>query len=525
MANNFITMLQSKSILQMLINGKPKTDIAKTLGLSLNTVKKYIKRFAATGLSYRELLDSPTGEFVSNVYPERPPQGELARLNLLAGLLPDYVKRLQATHATRQTLWHEYKGKYPQGYSYSQFCEHVSQYLKQRKVVMHIDHKPGDVLQIDFAGDKLRYTDPGNNCAVECPVLICTLPFSSYCYAEALPDMSQLSLIGALNRCLQYLQGVPLNICSDNLKQVVTKSDRYEPAFSELMLGFALHYNASLTATRIVKPRDKASVERHVGIAYTSIYAYLEQQQFYSLAELNYALRKYLEVLNGNAMQKKDASRKTLFLEHEAPLLRPLPPEPFQVKYRTRAKVQSNYHVILGKDWHNYSVPYHYVGKHVVIEYDAQQVEVYFDLKLIAVHKRGYTKNGYSTLDEHRPDNHKAAALLQQTTPGELISEAGAIGSNTEKYIKEILGKEFFSHQNLKSCMGILNLAKSYGNQRVEKACEMALSGMETNYRTIKNILENNMDKATREVANKPVTGNLHANIRGAGFYFNLFKN
>jgi transposase len=525
MANNFITMLQSKSILQMLINGKRKTDIAKTLGFSLNTVKKYIKQFDATGMSYHELLESPRTDYVPKVYPTCGRPVGSARIEALAGLMPGYVKRLCTTHATRQILWDEYKEKFPQGYSYSQFCEHLSGYLKQSKVVMHIEHKPGDVLQIDFAGDKLRYTDLHANTVVECPVLVCTLPFSSFSYVEALPDMSQLSLVGALNRCFEYLQGVPLNICSDNLKQVVTKSDKYEPVFSELMLRFALHYNTSLTATRIVRPRDKASVERHVGISYTSMYAYLEQREFYSLTELNFALRKYLDELNNKPMQKKSVSRKALFTEHEAPVLRPLPPEPFEVKYRTRAKVQNNHHVILGKDWHNYSVPYRYVGKQVSIEYDSQSVEVYFEMKLIALHERDRTKNGYSTLNEHRPDNHREAVLLQQTTPEDLISGAGKIGINTEKYIKGILNKEFFSQQNLKSCLGIINFAKSHGGPRVEKACGMALSGTEFNYRTIKNILENNMDKAAQEIFDKPVTEGPHANIRGAGFYFNLFKN
>lgn len=525
MANKFITMLQSKSILQLLINGKKKSEIAHVVGISLNTVKKYIKQFNKSGLSYQQLLDLPMPDFVSTVYPQKLPSVQTTKSEILQNLLPDYIKRLQETHSTRQTLWQEYRREYPDGYSYSQFCEHIMQSNRKEKVVMHLEHKPGSVLQIDFAGDKLSYINPKNNEIVECPVLVCTMPFSSFCYVEALPDMSQLQLIGALNRCLHYLKGVPVNICSDNLKQVVTKADKYEPVFSELMLQFALHYKTSFTATRIVKPRDKASVERHVGIVYTSIYAYLEQEQYYSIQELNNALQKHLILLNDRIMPARAESRKNLFLQHEFPVLNPLPDEPFDVKFQTSAKVQNNYHVILGKDWHNYSVPYQYVGKKVSIIYDSNNVEIYFNMNLIALHERNCLKNGFSTDIEHCPDNHKTAMTLQQITPDEIISKAKLIGANTEKYINSILDKEFFSIQILKSCTGILNLVNFYDKTRVEKACEIALKGLSFNYKTIKNILENNRDKTTEQSPVKPVTDNLHVNIRGKDFFIKYFNN
>jgi transposase len=525
MANKLITMLKSKSILQMLINGKSKAHIAQECNLSLNTVKKYIKQFQASGLSYVELLAKERDEYIKLVYPDREPPLMPQKLKALTELLPDYVNRLTTTHSNRQILWDEYREKYPQGYSYSQFCEHISQFLKQSKVVMPLIHKPGDVLQIDFAGDKLQYIDRATNDIIHCPVLVCSLPFSGFCYVEALPDMSLLSLIGALNRCMAYLQGVPANICSDNLKQVVTKSDRHEPTFTELMLQFALYYGTSLTATRVVKPRDKASVERHVSISYTSIYAYMERQAYYSLSELNLGIKKYLEALNNKPMQKKSVSRCSLFLEYEAPLLKPLPATPFEVKYRTSAKVSATYHISLGKDWHNYSVPYQYVGKRVSIEYDRENVEIYYNMKLIALHKRNYTRNGYTTVPDHCPENHKIAMILQQITPEELILKAGEIGNHTQQYIKGILDKQFFSHQILKSCLGVIALAKNYGNQRVECACELALKGMEFNLKTIRNILKNGTDMITQENTIEPVTQNYHENIRGADFFFKLFCN
>lgn len=525
MANKNLTMLQSKSILMHLIRGKTVGEISSVLNISRNTIKKYLKRFNNSGLAYQMLFDLPSEEFASYVYPQKTTPAVSARLETLRALLPTYAERLTNSHSTRQTLWQEYISQHADGYSYTQFCEHFAQYLKQKKVVMKLEHKAGDVLQIDFAGDKLGYTDPQSGKPVMCPVLVCTMPYSAFCYVEALTDMSQLHLIGALNRCMEYLGGVPSNICSDNLKQVVNQSDKYEPVFSELMMQFALHYKTSFTATRVVKPRDKASVERHVSIAYTSIYAYLEGQQFNSLKHLNYHLRMYLDALNDKQMQGKTYSRRAQFEQYEKPLLQTLPPQAFEIKCQTSAKVQNNYHVILGKNWHNYSVPFQHVGKRVKIIYDSQYVEIFLDMKLIALHTRKYTRNGFTTNNDHRPENHKEAAFMQQITPGKIRAQAKLIGCNTKKYTECILSRNFFSIQNLKSCVGILNLAKHYGENRVERACGIALNGLEHNYKTIKNILENNMDKTQNTDLAKPITDKAHKNVRGNDYFTEFFKN
>jgi transposase len=411
MANKLKSMLQIKRILQLLIKDKTPGFISKELCISVNTVKKYRRKFKQSGLSYCELFSSSQEKLESLVYPSKDKTQKSLRQVVLSELIPDYVKRLQNTHITRELLWKEYIFKHSEGYSYSQFCEHIYRYMLQAKAVMHLEHKAGDTLQIDFAGSKLSYIDKSNGKKILCPVLVCVLPFSSFCYVEALANMSQLELIGSLNRCLTYFGGVAHNICSDNLKQVVNKPDKYEPKFSDLMDQFALHYNLSLTATRVLKPRDKASVERHVGIAYSRIYAVLEQQQYYSLSELNAALKELLNEFNDAPMQRKNHTRRECFVKYELPFLLPLPDEPFEIKYQTGAKVQTNYHVILGHDWHNYSVPYQLIGKQVKLIYDSEHVEIYHRHKRIAFHKRDYTKNGFTTCDEHRPDNHKIAIV------------------------------------------------------------------------------------------------------------------
>jgi len=523
MINNLKSMLQIKRILLLLSKEKDVNSIHKELGISINTIKRYRSIFNDSGLGYQQLLETNDDALRLIVFPQTRSENNPTRLKELEPLLPDYVHRLHKTHATREFLWKEYQSDHQNGYSYTQFCEHISRYQLQNSAVMHLVHKPADVLQVDFAGDKLSYIDRQSGSKIYCPVLVCTLPYSSFCYVEALHSQSQSMLIGGFNRCLEYLGGVPHNICSDNLKQVVNKADKYEPLFSELVDQFALYYNVSFTATRVAKPRDKALVERHVGIAYGRIYALLEQQIFYSLPELNSELRKLLDQLNDAPMQRKLLTRRECFTGHELPLLLPLPAKPFEMKYQTKAKVSRYYHVILGEDWHNYSVPFQYIGKDVKLLYDSQYVEIYYNMQRIALHKRKYIKNGFTTEPEHKPDNHLAASLIQQYTPEDFLEKALLVGNYTHSVIQKIITNNFFSQQLFKSCLGIIHLGDIYDKQRLEKACQIALTGHVLNYRVIKNILHNKTDMIIEQEPQINLTEIEHDNIRGVEFYNNIF--
>ena len=182
------------------------------------------------------------------------------RYERLAPLLAEYVKELSRRGVTRLLLWKEYRRKDPDGYSYQQFCEHINTYLQVNSAVMHLEHKPAEKLEIDFAGGKMYYVDKQNGEIIECPVLIAVLPFSGYTYAEAMVDMSLDHLIPALGRCMEYYGGTPESVLSDNLKQMVKRSNRYEPRFTDLAQQWSVHYNTSLLATRVAKPRDKYPV-------------------------------------------------------------------------------------------------------------------------------------------------------------------------------------------------------------------------------------------------------------------------
>ena len=174
------------------------------------------------------------------------------------------------------------------------------------------------------------------------------------------------------------------------MKQVVTKSCRYEPMFSEALQQWALHYNITLLATRVAKPKDKGSVENEVKIAYQRIYATLRDEVFHLLTEMNEAIFKKMNLPNEKLFQRKDHGRLQQFENEEQCLLQPLPPEAFVMKHKVLAKVQKNYHITLGEDWHHYSVPYNFIGKQVSVVYDTDMVEIYYQHQRVALHTRNY---------------------------------------------------------------------------------------------------------------------------------------
>jgi transposase len=453
MANKPITMLQIRRLLQLHGTGASARSISRSLGIHRNTVAGYLEKIKSDGRTAGELQELDDGA-LGRIFINQPPPVKDDRYKVLEKMFPYIGQELGKTGVTRRLLWEEYRTEHPEGYGYAQFCEHLSGYSQRGKATMHLDHRPGEYLQIDFAGKKLGYIEKSTGEVISCPVLVCTLPYSNYTYVEALASSRQEELFAALNRCLNYLGGVPKNILSDNMKQYVKKNDRYEFTFQELADQWCVHYNTNLDATRPRKPKDKPSVENHVYVSYLRIYAKIRAREFYSLGELNREIKKRLEELNNTDFQKLPGSRRGRFLDNEKNLLSTLPNEEFVVKRTTNAKVQMNYHVVLGEDRHQYSVPYQYIGKQTKIVYDHQDVEIFIGMERIAAHPRSYRRNYYTTKAEHMPEKH----LRYQETRGwdadYFLQMASKTGPFSKEYFKKVLDSKDFVEQTYRACLG-----------------------------------------------------------------------
>lgn len=507
-----------RSIIQLLVQGYSERAIHRELGISRTTVRRYIKRFEQEKLPVKDLLALKDGELSLIVYPPAVSVTNDPRRVVFQELSGYFLSELKRTGVTRLLLWEEYKKEYPEGYEYSKFCELLKEAGKPQEATMHFDHDPAALLMVDFAGDKLHYVCPDSGELIECPVLVCVLPYSGYSYAVALANATIPQVIKGLNACLAYFGGVPNGLKSDNMRQLVAKSCRYEPIFTEVFRQWALHNNIILLAARPRKPKDKPHVENEVKLTYQRIYAPLRNEEFHSIQALNAAIERKRIEHHQKSFSRKEGTRLQCFQLEEQSLLQPLPAEPYQVRHSVRAKVQKNYHVTLGEDWHHYSVPHQYIGKTLQAVYDTETVEIYLQHQRIALHKRSYRKHGYTTLEEHMPEGHRQYHQQRGWDSAYFLRKAESVGPCTREYVAHVLAGKRFTQQTYNACLGILRLGRNYGEGRLESACKRALTGGRYTYRILENILKNHLDRQSMEQG-KLFRIPAHDNLRGPHAY------
>lgn len=515
MANNPISMSKIRQILRLHSQGRSKLLIADQTGVSRNTLKKYLKEFEQSGLSYTEItaLCDKDLEDLFTKPGAKPPN---IRMETLFSLFPAMDKELKRKGVTRYLLWQEYRRKHSDGYGKSQFKIYFAQWKAQVNPSMRIDHKAGDKLYVDFAGDKLSIIDKQTGEVQPVEVFVAILGASQLTYVEAVMSQQKEDFIGACEGALQYYGGVPAAIVPDNLKSAVTKSSKYEPVLNEAFADFADHYSTTILPARAYRPKDKALVEGAVKIVYSRIYAKLRAEQYFSLDELNRAILIALEDHNHTLLTGRNYSRRQQFEEVERQALAPLPPLRYELKKQLFATVMKNGHVSLSADKHYYSVPYRFIGRKVKLMYSRSTVEVFYHYERIAIHTRIISPYQYTTEKDHMASTHR---FVSDWTPERFLNWATDIHEDVYLYILKILDRKQHPEQAYKSCVGILSFARKVGNERLTKACQRALGYGIYNYKTIQTILEKGMEQYDETEENRQLEMPLHENIRGEGYY------
>jgi len=510
MAQKPIAMEQLKQVLQLHKDGISIREIARRVGIDRNTVRKYLSRLKA-----EESISE--GGLAEQAYDNDLLELEAERLRQITLHFTGAEKELSKTGVTRQLLWQEYLEQHPDGYSYSRYCYHLQQYLKNRDLSMHLEYEPADTIMIDFAGKKQHYRDPTTGEQIPCEVFVAILPFSGLIFCLAVASQRTADFIRCINAMLRFYAGVTITILCDNLRTAVIRPDRYEPVFTDLCNQLSEHYDTTFSATRPYSPRDKAMVERAVNIVYTHVYAPLRNREFNSLEALNAAMQEQLILLNNKPYKNTPYSRWYFYEQQERSLLKLLPTEPFALKKTVQLTVQRNYHVQLSEDHRYYSVPYQHVGKKVKVFYDQQVVEVYLEGERIALHVRKSHNKAYTTLAEHMPPHHQRMQQIKGFNREDLLAQAARIGTAAVQAATLMLENSIYVEQNYKACFGMLMLQKKYGRDRLEAACSRALHGSRINYTMIKNILDAGLDKQPARVEDRPLPS--HDNIRGKDHY------
>jgi transposase len=517
MAGKTKPMSQIKQLLRMHKNGDPVKGIARELKMSKNTVKAYLEKLARLPNSIDELLKLEDPVLEARFHSGSPSYKPESRYEALKEQFEYLEKELKKTGVTRQLLWEEYTDGRPDAYSYSQFCFHLQQHQKASRGYMVLDHKPADQLYIDFAGQKTSYTDLETGEEVECSIFVACLPHSDYGFAMAVPSQTLPDFLHALEQCLRVLGGVPLALVPDNMKTAVIKSG-YEPTLNRALEDFANHYQTTIYPTRVRRPQDKALVENQVKLVYSRVFARLRNQKFFSLSSLNEAIAEKMARHNQTRMQNKDYCRQERFLSNEKPLLKPLPAEPFEIKYYAELTVLPNNYVHLKRDRRYYSCPFAYLGQKVKVIYTRSMVRIYAKGELIAVHQRSL-KPGYSTVEDHLCSTHKT---YKNRSPEQYTKKAYNKSAILGYFVEQLFQQGRYPETVYNSCEGIFSLYRKTQKETFEKACQIAIDNQLYSYKHFKNIVENNMANQEKPQPAKPLPE--HGNIRGKQYYQTLLN-
>lgn len=501
MANKKTTMTDLRLLIREFIKGTSLRQISQRFKLSRTSVTVYKDRLDLSGIPAEELLHSDE-KTLSTVFSRTSGcrNTDAEKLKELEPLLEDYAHQMQLKHVTYQVLFENYVTRVSSPYGYTQFKKKLQAYEKAHSYSFHHRWEPADLMQVDYAGDVLWITEKKTGVAHKAYVLVCLLPYSNMAFVTAMLSTQMEFFFDGLSRCLAYFGGVPAEVKSDNMRQWVKKYDRYEPAFTEAAMQWALHYGTELSNTRIRKPRDKGAVESLVNQVYKYYYSRIEsgcgsgqREVFHSLDELNNRLYQLNDEYNSRVMKSTGCSRWDKYLKDEKPLMNPLPPEAYSFKYEKMFKVTSTYHVQIGKERHFYSIPYQYVGKEAKAVYDCVDVEIWVDLERVAVHRRSFT-DGYTTEPSHMPPDHREYLRTREYNAAYFIDKSRQIGPETHEVMEAVLGSKYFVQQSYKTCHGILSLARRFGNERMEQACKRIEVKQTANYTRLKNILEHSLD-------------------------------
>jgi transposase len=505
-------MRKIKDVLRLKFDsGLSNRQIARSSGIGRPTVKEYLRRFEDAGLCWpaAEELDDATLE--RQLFPPPPsiPPSERA--------VPDWShirEELRRKGVTLFLLWQEYKAAHPEGFQYSWFCRQYRAWEEKLDVVMRQPHRAGEKLFVDYAGQTVEVVDRASGEVKAAQIFVAVLGASNYTYAEATWSQQLPDWIGSHVRAFQFFGGVSEVVVPDNLRSGVTKAHRYEPDLNPTYQDLASHYGVAVLPARARRPRDKAKAEVGVQVVERWILAALRHRTFFSLAELNQAIRDLLERLNRRPFKKLPGSRQSLFEQLDRPALRPLPGEPYVFAEWKKVRVHIDYHVEV--EGHYYSVPYQLVKRQLDVRFTAHTVECFHQGERIASHVRSSLKGRHTTVADHMPTAHREYA---QWTPQRLIRWAEHTGPATAGVIQNILERRAHPQQGFRSCLGIMRLGKGFGEQRLEAACRRALALGTCSYKSIESILRQGLECQPLPAPQELTLCLEHDNIRGSHYY------
>jgi transposase len=477
-------------------------------------VADYLKRAIAAGVRWPEAADLTEIELEERLFPNEHLASSVPRPPPDCEYIYSQLRTYRKFNLTLTQLWLEYKEKHSDGYQYTQFCEYYHQWRGKLDYCMRQEHRAGEKTFIDYCNG-LSFIDRLTGEIISTQLFVDVWGASNYTYAEASLYQTLPCWIGSHVRAFEYFSCVPRMLVPDNLKSGVNKACFYEPELNPTYAEMAEHYGCAVLPARPAKPRDKAKVETGVLIAQRWILAVLRHRTFYSLAELNAAIRECLERLNIRPLRRMQKSRRELFESLDRPNALPLPLKAYEYAEWLKATVNVDYHIEV--DHHYYSIPFRLLRERLDVRLTATTVEALYKGERVAAHARSYVRGTPTTMREHMPPEHQQYA---EWSPSRFIQWAGKIGTATAQLVEKIMAARTYPEQGYRACMGIIHLGQHYEPERVEAAAKRAIKYNTCSYKSVSAILAAGLDRQPDDgEAPRQLTLPEHGNIRGRGYY------
>ena len=492
--------------------GSSHREVAASLGVSVGAVSAAEKRARLAG------LDWPTVDALDDAALEARLYGAAAEATRRPLPDPAYLHTERKKPGVTLELLHlEYLARHPEGYAYTQFCEHYRRWCQDRRLSMRQIHRAGEKLFVDYSGKKPHLTDSATGEVREVELFVAVLGASNFTFVEASETQQIGDWIASHVRALEALGGVPGAVVPDQLKSGVTRACRYEPEIQRSYDELALHYGTVILPARPASPRDKAKVEVGVLVAQRWILARLRDETFFTLPALNHRIGELAVELNDRTMRHYRASRRSLFEQLDRPALKPLPETRYEHALWKFVRPNIDYHVEL--EGHYYSVPFTLRHERLDLRHTATTVEIFHRGARVASHLKSPLRGRHTTVSEHMPRAHQAHL---EWSPERLTRWGRSIGPHTGLLIEAILADRPHPEQGYRSCLGLLRLAKRYGDARLEVAAQRARAVGAKSYRHVDSILKHGLDRLPA-----PAEGShddaivVHENLRGPDYYRN----
>lgn len=484
-------------------------QIATSCELSRACVSRYLRQARALGLAWPLPEGLSDNQLEELLFPT---------VRTLQYRLPDLAlihTELKRRGVTLLLLWEEYRCVEKQGLSYSRFCQVYREFKSTLSPVMRQVYKAGEKCFVDYAGMTLEWINASDGCIHTAEIFVATLGASNYTFAEATASQQLPDWIGSHVRAFDFFGGIPAIVVPDNLKSGVTKAHHYDPDINLTYQDLANHYGVAIVPARASAPQDKAKVEAAVKHVEQRILAKLRDRTFFSLAEINAAIKPLLAELNHAPFQKLPGSRVSEFEEIDKAALQPLPTYRYEYALWKKVRVNIDYHIAL--DNHYYSVPHQYCKQEIDCRLTTNLLQCFFKSKLIATHRRAYVK-GYTTVKEHMPKAHQEHA---HWTPERLIDWAKETGPQTSALIAAMIDSRPHPQQAFRACLGVMRLGKHHGPERLEKAATRALHLGALSYNSIASILKHRLEeKPLPESSTPPHLVIVHEHVRGGKYFY-----